>query len=313
MRLSVIVPSREDPQGLWLTYAAAMLDLEENFRGDWEFLAVIDGPGNEVAEELEKRGSCRVLHGNFGGPQNARHAGVQQVTGDYLVFLDSHVIPSPGMFASLLDGAERTGGALVHAPYCFWRSMPRVYGYRMDFLNRFWCSGEYSEPPGCEPFRVAVMGHGAMLMPRRKYIECGGYGTLLRGWGGEEPLLNLKLWHLGESCWVDPRCHHWHYMSKRRNESVYRHPDYLRNFLLAAYVSGGEKYMQRFRSARALTARAFDTLEEARQAIPEDPCKGLIDGVRADAKEERERVCRGPFGGDLDRLLAWFRREGVLV
>jgi GT2 family glycosyltransferase len=312
MILSVVVPSYDDPAGLWFTHAASMVDLEQDFaRDEFEFIAVIDGPENDTVVGFAQQGTCRILRGEFGGPQNSRRAGALAANGKYIVFLDSHVVPSRGMFRSLIDAAERTGGAIVHAPHCFWNSEPKCYAYRMDFQQRFWSFQVEAEPRSPEPYRIAVMGHGALLVNREKYFKIGGYSDLQRGWGGEEPYLNLKAWMLGESCWIDPRCYHWHYMTKRRTDKVYKQLPYVRNFMVAAYIIGGQQRLDAVYALHTFAANGQKTIEDAVAATQKEPYREAYEAIPAECAEERARVEAGPFGGDLGALVEWFNREGI--
>src|SRR5665213_145766 len=117
MQLSIVVPSRGDPQGLWMSFASSFVDLEHDFApDDWEFIAVIDGETepNLTVDSFQQWGTCRIIEGNFGGPQNARRAGALAAHGEFSVFLDSHVVPARGMFRALIEAAKSTGACLVH-------------------------------------------------------------------------------------------------------------------------------------------------------------------------------------------------------
>ena len=73
-----------------------------------------------------------------------------------------------------------------------------------------------------------------------------------------------------------------------RNEGAEYTPNYKRNFMVAAYVLGGQEYLQKTES------------------FYKDKLK-----ITSDIEQERQRICDGPFNGNLDALRIYLNREGI--
>lgn len=319
MDISVVIPSRNDPAGLYFTFAAASVDLEHSGLSH-EIIAVVDGETHETSRALLQHQACRVICGTFGSPQHARHFGAEQAAGKYIFFLDSHVVPCRDFFRRMTETAEATGAAIVYSPHATWARGVMGYGYGVDWCGNLWSKDHQTEPlvtrngvtqKSDGPYRAAMMGHGGICVSREKYFAVGGYWLVQRGWGGEESHLSLKCWMLGQETWADPRVYHWHYMAHRRGEEVFLDREHVRNFLISAYALGGEKYLNQCFFKYTTARNVHATPEAARSAAPTDPYRDLFESAPAEAQEERARICAGPFGGDLDRLREFFRTEGI--
>ncbi len=319
MDISVVIPSRDDPAGLYFTFAAASAELE--YSGLYsEIIAVVDGEWHETARAMRQHQACRVVNGVFGSPQHARHFGAEQASGKYVFFLDSHVVPCRDFFRCMVNTAEETGAAIVYSPHATWARGVMGYGYGVDWCGNLWSKDHQTEPlvmlngvtqKSVTPYRVAMMGHGGICVNREKYFAAGGYWLAQTGWGGEESHLSLKLWMLGHETWVDPRIYHWHYMAHRRGEEIFVDREHVRNFLISAYALGGEKYLNRCFFKYTMARNVHATPEAARNVPAIDPYRDLYEAAPMEAAEERARICAGPFGGDLDKLRAFFRQNEI--
>jgi GT2 family glycosyltransferase len=307
MDISVVIPSHRDPAGLYFTFAAAAADLEHSSL-HWEIIAVVDGEYHETAKSLKAHQGCRIIKGEFGSPQASRHAGAEVGKGEFIFFLDSHVVPCRDFFLRMMHTARETRAAMVFSPHCTWARGQMGYGYGVDWCGNLWAKDHQTEPTESVPYRVAMMGHGAICVDREKYFAAGGYWLEQRGWGGEENHLALKLWMLGQECWVEPRVYHWHYMANRRGEAVFRTLEHVRNFLISAYALGGQRYLDRVYLNYTLGANAVPA---GQRPEAQDPYGVLYRAAPAEAAVERQRIFDGPFGGDLDKLREFFRHENI--
>lgn len=305
MDISVVIPSRDDPAGLYFTYAASQVELERSGL-EYEIIAAVDGSDHEVRRALQQHQACRIVDGFSGfkcdSPQASRHEGAKRACGKYIFFLDSHVVPCRGFFNSMLYAAQKEQAAIVFSPHCTWARGVMGYGYGVAWDGNLWSKDHQTKPSSNYPYPVAMMGHGAICVDREKYFRVGGYWQAQRGWGGEESHLSLKFWMLGERCYCDPRIYHWHYMATRRGEAIFGDREHVRNFLISAYALGGQKYLDRCHLAYELPAAA-----RGQGGIYDD----LYRVAPEEAAAERELIRSGPFGGDLDKLRECFRKEGI--
>lgn len=317
MKLSIVIPSYQDPAGLWFTVAACITDLEQDFApDDYEIIAVVDGPDDDetrIILGMRQQQMCKFIKVDTRTPQKNRHIGLERAEGRHVFFLDSHVIVARGFFRRMLTSAQETGSALLHAGHCFFSKDTMAYGYNMDWKAQFWSTTAENKPKRSDgPYRIAVAGHGAICVDREQYVAIGGYWDALNGWGGEEPQLNLKAWLLGKEVWMEPRTYHWHYMPlKRCLEGMQLSIPYARNFFLAAYASGGQKYLDAVNHHFTAIHNRHATIEQAVKAPTLNPYGELYEEVMRDGQQERALICSGQYGGDLDALRAMFDREGI--
>lgn len=300
--LSVVIPSWQDKKGLYLTYTSAFAQLEASGIGH-EFIVVADG-GIDIP--FEQNPDTKVLRGSFGSPQHSRDAGIRAARFPYVVCLDSHVSCGPGLFNSLLFTAKSTEAAAVFPAMAFYQRRALSYSRKIDWMYGLHVAQALPRPQSEQPHRIADACHGVFLLNREKYVAAGGYSLEQKGWGGEEEYLNLKFWMLGEECWMVPNVYHWHYTaeSRRSDADRMRSAEYARNYMLASYVLGGERYL--YKSAGCFVSPQKENYAAARAAFVGIPRDATI-------KADRAKVEAGPFGGDLDRLRAHFKSQDIPV
>lgn len=319
VKFAIVIPSYNDAAGLWYTVAACRADLEADFSpDDYEIIAVVDGPEDDetrVILGMKQNAMCRVLNVNTRTPQKNRHIGLLQTDAPYVFFLDSHIVPSRGYFKRMYDSMLETGAAMIHAGHCFWRrdKCGTAYAYHMNWKDQFWSETAECVPQAKDrPYPICLAGHGAVCVDRAQYLEVGGYWDALEGWGGEEPQLNLKFWLLGKTVMMEPRVYHWHFMPMKRNLCGIQVSDrYAKNFMLVAYASGGQKYLDAVHYFFNQLQNGHKSIDEALAAEAILPYSAIYDAIPKEAEAEREAVCAGPFGGDLDRLREYFVAEGI--
>ena len=158
---------------------------------------------------------------------------------------------------------ERLGGALTF-PIRVAEGSEQfdVYAHETDWYGNLWYKRAVYQPVSDEPYRVAQFGNSCFMLDRRWYLESGGYTNLMKGWGGEEPFICLKAWMLGRECWQVPSVWHAHYLTAGAHAEGVNP----RNFQILKYVITGEG------------------------------------PVVSEAIAERQRICSGPFQGDIKRL-----------
>ena len=153
-----------------------------------------------------------------------------------------------------------------------------VYGTTTNLDGNLWFKQTLYSPLSDKPYRVPQFGHSCFMLDRDAYMAVGGYTDLLTGWGGEESLLCLKFWMLGYTLWQTPNIRHAHYLADRTNGAM-QSDAFARNFQIAKYV---------------LTGNVSDGLQ-----------------VTGPMHAERQRIMDGPFQGDINKLRAYFRAEGI--
>lgn len=298
--ISVIIPSRNESIGLWATVASARSDLESP-GSKFEIIVVANGEFTDTAKLIAHEKMADVVFSGADSPQGARHIGMERARGRVCFFLDSHVIVPPGFFHCMMCDMDAVGADVMHSPHRF---LSRTsYGFRVGWDEYLWSTETVREAPNkVAPWKVAVMGHGAMAVRRSSYFDVGGYWPALKGFGGEETQFNLKMWLSGKTCWATPNTHHWHYLPSRirHDESMFRDRDFVRNFLMINYAYGGMGQMLKaHRSFRILHWQFEDLYQDLMEEVPRMP----------EVKRERDSI---PGRKGVSWLRQWFDENGVL-
>jgi hypothetical protein len=243
----------------------------ENRGVDYEIIVVADG-GTETKWENQGITCLRV---NTGSPQGSRDIGIKAAKYPNVLVLESHVIVSD--IARFLLEHQRLESAITfpirvaEGPELF-----DVYAHRVDWDKTLWYKNVVYSQVRKVNYQVAQFGASCFILDRKWYLDSGGYTDLLKGWGGEESFLCFKAWMLGKKCWQIPSIWHCHYLTPGAHQEK---PDLERNLAIVGYVIAGRKKA------------------------------GLI--VTPAMEVERRKICSGPFGGDLDKLREFFKKEDV--
>lgn len=275
MDLSVVIASFADPLGLYLTTFAAIEQLSKT-KLEWEIILACDGG---TPYKYEKQVGVRVLRIRTGSPQGTRDAGIKAAKSANVAVIESHVIVSD--FACFLEMHKELGGAMTfpnriaEGPEMF-----SVYGTETDFDGNLWFNKILYAPPSGKPRRVVQFGHSCFMIDKNAYETIGGYTDLLTGWGFEEPLLCLRFWMLGYECWQVPNVWHAHYLADRGAGNAMASDAFKKNAQIVKYVLTGQ-----------VTGGLQTTLP---------------------MQQERDKVCAGPFQGNLNSLKEYFTQEKII-
>jgi len=244
--ISVIIPTRNEFKNLMWTLQAAQADLEDR---DYELIVVMNLCDPEEAEKLRKYWPFKVGRGKVieynDKPScwQARNAGAAAAEGDYLLFLDSHVIPSTGSFSRLLDYHKGWKG-VAHCALNYWLEPPEktLHGYKWQ-PEKFWGTWTRLKPKPPD-YRILLSGTSSSLIDRDVFEEIGGFHPAFGTYGGGEAYIDLKVQMFGYEVRMPPGCRLWHLTEQRgyfwTNEGIWF------NFMVAAYALGGDKYIQTY-------------------------------------------------------------------
>lgn len=275
MDLSCVVASHANPQGCYLTVMALLFQLQKSGL-DWEIIVAADG-GTEY--QWEKLPNTRCLRIRTGSPQGTRDAGIRAAQAATVLVIEDHVLVDdiPGF----LEAHKALGGAMTFpARVGEGTSLYNVYGTTTNFDGNLWFKRTIYSPLRRQPYKVAQFGHSCFMLDRAAYEAVGGYTNLLTGWGGEEPLLCLKFWMLGYTLWQVSDIRHAHFLADRTGGAM-QTAQFQKNFDIVRFVLTGKH-----------------------------PVSGSLI-IDAPVAGERARICSGPYGGDMEKLREYFRREGI--
>lgn len=248
--ITIVIPHRGNPLGLWATLHSCEEDLQGS-KYNYNYVVVTNGEKLTNEEEstlahIERKGKLlKHIHSTEPlSPPLARTKGVEAADGDIICFFDNHCLVSKQYFDRVMLNFKRDDIDLLHSSTIFHTGDGTHYHYNLTLDYNFWGRGCLLPQNEYKPYMIAMAGHGGFCIKKSTWEEIGGYGptSLLSGYGGEESLLDLKLWRLGKKNWIDPKLIHYHYPGKR----VYsRHftDEYYINLLTAAHVIGGESWL----------------------------------------------------------------------
>jgi hypothetical protein len=259
--------------------------LQQLWRGPYDWEVIIAADGGTPYKWEQKLQNVRCLRVTTGSPQGTRDAGIRAAKYDKVLCIESHVVLTHIREWLLLHQAH-DATLSFSARGSEGPEMYHSFGYNMDWDKSFWNKHTNYVLKHPAPHPIVANGHAAFLINKKFYLEHGGYFLGMRGWGGEEPELNLLVWHMGGSVWMIPASTHYHFLTPGAHSE--KTDDYKRNFCIAAYEHGGRSYLD----------RAQQHYNYRLQITPE-------------IEARRAHICRGKFGGNLDALRDYFKNTGI--
>ena len=314
MYINIIIPSRGGSLGLWATITQCEEELKYSqcIEGA-KYVVVTNGesklpPGTlATLKSLDVDKKLIHVHRNESvSPPVARQLGVDASDSENLFFFDNHCLPARTYFdRAALFFNESENNKMLHSTTRYYHSDFLNYHYkiRTQLRYNFWGESFIGHPPNWKPYKMAMAGHGGFACKKSLWQELGGYGPphLLKGYGGEEPLFDLRLWLRGFTNHIHPSMIHYH-ASDERGYSRHYTKDYYVNMLSAAYVVGGETWLYRI----------LDSLINKKHIksynVPKPSLLAEEAFLRCNEfyKEESKKYIM-----TLDELLEWFVPNGV--
>lgn len=238
--LSVIIPSRNEFKNLLWTLQSVQRSI--GAASEIQVIVVLNQCDPSEAEKLGRywpfaSGRWKiVIYNEKASCWQARNEGAKHVTGDYLVFLDSHVLVPEGMLGHAMAWHRRFKGILAFGVN-YWLDHPArtLYQYKWQ-PHKFWGSWSraVSEPPD---HRILMSGMNLMI-DRDVFEEIGRFHSALGIYGGGEPYIYLKTQMFGYEARCNPAFQAYHLTEKRGYS--WNSADLHRNFMIAAWALGGE-------------------------------------------------------------------------
>jgi GT2 family glycosyltransferase len=187
---------------------------EQSFPADrFEVVVVSDGSSDGTHAYLESVSTpyklTKVIQANR-GPAAARNQGVAHATGEYILFLDDDVVPTPSLIAEHMDLHARNPQAVVlgpmlspndfaYTPWVAWEQAMLMKQY--DAMNH----GEWQPTP-----RQFYTGNSSL---RRRYLlEAGGFDERYRR--AEDIELAYRLEQFELTFLFNPRAIGYHYAER---------------------------------------------------------------------------------------------------
>ena len=180
---------------------------------------------------------------------NAKNLGVKIATGDTLLFLDSHVVPSIGSIKEIFNYYtiyyKELNGTL-HLPLAYLLdSLSNTLIYKLDINpDKGYYHYKFSKyRQEDKPYEVACMSTCGMMISRELFDLLGGWPDL-HIYGGGENFLNFCLAVLGKKKWIMPTGPLYHYADTRGY--FYNYDSFVKNRMIATYLFAGEDSAHKF-------------------------------------------------------------------
>jgi glycosyltransferase involved in cell wall biosynthesis len=179
---------------------------------------------------------------------NAKNAGVAAAKGQFLWFMDSHVILGhgvSGMFKYYRDNWENLNGTM-HLPWTYHilESRRLIYKTVLDHEKALYHYSTKTFNGEAVPFKVPVMTTCGMLMARQIYDRLGGWPRELGIYGGGENFINYCCAVMGISKWIWPYGTIHHHGDRRGYN--WNYDDYHRNRMIAVFMHSGIDFARRY-------------------------------------------------------------------
>jgi glycosyltransferase involved in cell wall biosynthesis len=179
---------------------------EDSAVSGYEVVLVDDGSTDGTLEWLESHSSefphVRSLSQDHMGPAAARNLGVEQATGDTIIFIDSDLVVTEHFLQAHAD-------ALVQGQKQLGSDRLFTYGWVINTCN---FDDPRSEPYKLTDFSAAYFATGNVAIARKWLEKAGLFDTRFQLYGWEDLELGVRLKQLGLKLIKCPAAvgYHWH-------------------------------------------------------------------------------------------------------
>ena len=265
MKLSVIIPNRNDTVMLGITVRSCLEELKA-IDNDGE-VVVVDNSDNDIWQIIKtinvspinlgyvEEGKVRLIRQDFPSLYSARMRGIREARGEYVYNMDSHTLVGNNSFKDLVDFMDSRKGNKVGFGFApiGWINVHETYArhdIRTDEGTIFGNWGrQYYEPT------KICWNFGSRICDREWFLNIhGGYDFFANSrvsWAGGEFYIPLKSWLLGYECWAIPCSPQYHigpFSAEITQRCGYRYRVYDKSgegklgigILAAFYALGGE-------------------------------------------------------------------------
>jgi glycosyltransferase involved in cell wall biosynthesis len=178
---------------------------QQTFRGSYEVVVVDDGSTDDTIFWLQQQAAfphVRLLQQNHRGPAAARNLGVEQATGETIVFIDSDLVVTDTFLQYHADALMQGQKALGH---------DRLFTYGA-VINTSNFDHPTAESYKLTDFSAAYFATGNVMIPRQWLLQAGLFDPQFSLYGWEDLELGVRLKKLGLKLVKVPEAvgYHWH-------------------------------------------------------------------------------------------------------
>jgi glycosyltransferase involved in cell wall biosynthesis len=274
MKLSIIIPNRNDAVMLAITVRTALEELKA-IDNDGE-IVIVDNSDIDVWNVISavnksplnlgyvEEGKVQLIHQTFPGLYSARETGIKYARGKYCYNMDSHTVVGHDSLKDLVNFMEEREGSQVGFAFApiGWVSQHETYARHDIKVNEGTVFGNWGRQY-YEPTKIC-WNFASKIFNREWFLSThGGYGFYAKkqvSWGGGEMYVALKCWLLGYENWAVPCSPQYHIgpFSEEVQRLGYRYRWYGTSgegkvgigVLAAFYALGGEEMKEEARKAK---------------------------------------------------------------
>ncbi len=244
--LSIIIPCRNELSNLMFTLQN--LYNEFNSSGiDYEIIVVLNQCSADDYDFLSNVWLCKreilkvVKYNDKPSCWQARNVGCNIAIGDYILFLDAHVLSKDKSLLLSFDYKKTFKGGL-HYGINYFLDNPNLTLYQYNWQpDRFWGTWSRKLPDVNNGYKIISSGIAGLMIDSEIFHEIGGFNESLGIYGGGESYIDLKIQMFGYDLRCNPSFQIYHLALKRNY--AWNNNDFRRNFLIASYALGGERAM----------------------------------------------------------------------
>jgi glycosyltransferase involved in cell wall biosynthesis len=223
MKLSVIIPNRNDTVMLGITVRSALEELKA-LDNDGE-IVIVDNSDEDIWKIIKtvnvspinlgyvEEGKVQLIHQPFPSLYSARQTGIEKAKGEYVYNMDSHTIVGHNSLLDLVNFMDSRKGSKVGFGFApiGWVSQHENWA-RHDIRTDKTIFGEWGRLYK-EPTKIC-WNFGSRICNREWFLNThGGYDFFAKerlSWGGGELYIPVKSWLLGYECWAVPTSSQYH-------------------------------------------------------------------------------------------------------
>ncbi len=206
--ISFVIPTLNEGDNLYKTIQS----IRETCTGEYEIIVVDNGSTDRSTEFFAREHDPRLRLFNTRerlGVAGARNFGAAFAEGDFIIFVDAHMLLPPNWLAPMLEVLRDRNVGLVVPAVSTW-GKPGAIGYGISWKNERldidWL-GRRSK----EPYPVPLAGGCFQCFRWDFFYELGGYDPGMRNFGSEDLEICLRTWLLGYQVMIIPQVEVSHY------------------------------------------------------------------------------------------------------
>ena len=180
--------------------------LQANTTGDYEIIVVDDGSSDGSTGFIEKEVNDSRIHSyrtSRLGSANSKNFGAQKAQGEYICFLDAHILFKNNWWEPLMQELEKDNAGIVAPALSSWEDpYAKAFGmrWRNARLDMAWLPQQSSHP-----YTVPMVGLACMAFRREIFNKVGEFDNGLKSYGNTDQEVCLRTWLLGYEVDIVPQ------------------------------------------------------------------------------------------------------------